>query len=377
MKKFLSIAAIAAMSASLITACSDSDDDDNPSPAPQPVPVTEGLFLVNSGNSGSVIPGSLTYISRNGDAVQNVFRTANERTLGNTPNDIIVYGSKLYIVVTGENTVEVADRYTLKSITQINTTELMGGDKGKMPRRLTAAGRYVFLSTFDGYVAAIDTAAYTAADIYQAGSYPEGMVVNGETLYVANSDYGQGINPSVSAINLNTGVAAEQKNENIRNPTGLACYDNMLFMLDYGSYDASWNQVGAGVYKIAGGEVTKVADATMMALDAQRGLIYTINAPYTSLGTTPTFNVYNIATNEETTFITGEDIDSPAAITVDNISGEVYIASYRLSPDTGYADYNSNGYVNRYSAEGKLIRQYEAGVSPTAFAFNYTTAVLP
>ena len=70
-------------------------------------------------------------------------------------------------------------------------------------------------------------------------------------------------------------------------------------MLDYGSYDASWNQVGAGVYKIAGGEVTKVADATMMALDPQRGLIYTINAPYTSLGTTPTFNVYNIATNEE------------------------------------------------------------------------------
>lgn len=78
----------------------------------------------------------------------------------------------------------------------------MGTDKGKQPRRLAAGGAYVYLSTFDGYVAAIDTTEYTAAKIYQVGSYPEGMACDNGNLYVANSDYGQGINPSISKSTL-------------------------------------------------------------------------------------------------------------------------------------------------------------------------------
>ena len=160
MKKFLSFAALAAMCVSTFTACSD---DDTPAPTPTPVTVTDGLFIINAGNSSAQIDGSLTFISKDGNVVQNAFSTANGRSLGNTPNDAIVHGSKLYIAVTGENTIEVIDRNTLKS-TQISTTKLMGDDKGKQPRRLLAGGKYVFVSTFDGYVAQIDTTDYTLAN---------------------------------------------------------------------------------------------------------------------------------------------------------------------------------------------------------------------
>ena len=108
----------------------------------------------------------------------------------------------------------------------------------------------------------------------------------------------------------------------------------------------------------------------MMAADHTNNLIYTINAPYTTPATPITYNVYDITTGENKTFITGDDIDSPAAITVDPVTGDVYIASYKTNPDTGYADYSGNGYVNKYDSEGNLIGQYETGVGPTAFVFN-------
>ena len=336
------MAAIAAICVPMLTACSD-DENEQPNPPHVETPTVEGIFLINSGNSGDQIPGSLTYIGNDGSTTANAFATVNGRVLGNTPNDVLVYGSKLYIVVTGENTVEVVDKTTFKSIKQISTTELMGTDKGKQPRRLAAGGAYVYLSTFDGYVAAIDTTEYTAAKIYQVGSYPEGMACDNGNLYVANSDYGQGINPSISKINLETGEVTDFKNELIKNPTSLVCTNGNLYILDYGSYDASWNQIGA---------------------------------PYTVSGTTTTFNVYDINSGTTKTFITGEDIISPAAITVDPVKGDVYIASYKKNVDTGYPDYSANGYVNQYTAEGVFARQYEAGVGPTAFALNFSYVTL-
>ena len=369
MKKFLSFAALAAMCVSTFTACSD---DDTPTPTPTPVTVTNGLFVINAGNSSAQIDGSLTFISKDGNVVQNAFSTANGRSLGNTPNDAIVHGSKLYIAVTGENTIEVIDRNTLKS-TQISTTKLMGDDKGKQPRRLLAGGKYVFVSTFDGYVAQIDTTDYTLANIYQAGSYPEGMAGSGSTLYVANSDYGSGVNPSISAIDLNTGNSTELKNELVMNPTSLAAVGDNLYILDYGRYDENYNQQDAGVRLMHGGNVTKVVAATMMAVDAQRGLIYTVNAPYTYPATPVTYNVYNISTGENKTFISGDDIESPAAIAVDPANGDVYIMSYKMDYDTGFADYFTNGYVNQYTADGTFVKQYATGVGPTTLVFNYYT----
>ena len=369
------MAAIAAISIPMLTSCSD-DDNENPVPPCIETEITEGVFLVNSGNSGNQIPGSLTYINKDGGSTLNAFATANGRVLGNTPNDVIVYGSKLYIAVTGENTLEVVDKTTLKSIKQISTTELMGEDKGKSPRRLLSDGGHVYLSTFDGYVAAIDTTNFAATDIYQAGSYPEGMAIADGVLYVANSDYGNGEKPSISRIDLKSKTSTEIKDDNINNPTALAVVDGTLYILDYGSYDASWNQVGAGVYKYDGNSVTKVTDATMMAVDNNRALIYTVNAPYSSTPEPVTYNQYDIKTGTTQTFITGEDVFSPAAITVDPTNGDVYIASYNKNSDTGYADYAENGYVNRYTQEGIFARKYETGVGPTAFAVNISNANL-
>lgn len=374
MRKFLSMFAIVALCGLAFVSCSD-DDDTTPPPPPEPTPVTvtEGVFLLNSGNSANYVDGSLTYFGADGSTTPNAFSAANGRSLGLTPNDIITFGQKMYIVVTDENTIEVVDKNTLKSIKQIKTTDLMGTDRGTQPRHITAAGNHVYVSTFRGYVAAIDTVNFEMAAVYQVGSFPEGMAASGNSLYVVNSDYGNGVNPSISIIDLNTGNVIEQNDELIMNPTAIAEANGALYFLDYGKYDNNWNQTDAGVRKVANGEITKVADATMMAVNPTAGLIYTVNAPYSSAGVTITYNVYNTTTGELRTFIDGSGIDSPAAIGVDPVTGSVFIASYRMNADTGYADYAANGYVRVYNADGTFVREDEAGVGPIAFAFNHNT----
>ena len=86
-----------------------------------------GAYVVNSGNMYNKIESSLTAIDyASSTATQNVFKTANGRTLGNTANDGIVYGDKIYLAVDQSNTIEVIDKKTKQSINQIKTTDLLG-----------------------------------------------------------------------------------------------------------------------------------------------------------------------------------------------------------------------------------------------------------
>lgn len=372
MKKYLLSFAVLLMGASVLTSC----DDDDESYVPRPVAVNNGVYVVNSGNKSSGIDGSLTYVSaETWVATEDAFSAVNNRNLGLTANDGIVYGSKLYVVVTGENSIEVIDNNTLKSIKRISTTDVMGEDKGKQPRHLTAYGNCIFVSTYDGYVAAIDTVSFTATATYQVGSFPEGLSAYNGILYVANSDYGDGNNPSLSIVNLKTNEVTEFKHDLITNPVGIVANEYGLFVLDYGTYDG--NQLNAGVRKVNGESVSIVAAATAMAVGGTK--IYTVNAPYSYPAVTPSYEVYDMATGATSTFIADGNSDtnpdapfSPSAIAADPVRGYVYIASYQKNPDTGYAGYAIAGQLYVYDINGNLVKTCKTGVGPTAVVPNTT-----
>ena len=110
MKKYLLSLAVMAMGATLLTGCLG--DDSKGSDTPAEIPVTKGVFIINNGNYYSSIDGSLTYINyatMTPSAQQNVYQTVNGESLGGTPNDVIVYGQKVYIVGSDENTIFVLD----------------------------------------------------------------------------------------------------------------------------------------------------------------------------------------------------------------------------------------------------------------------------
>ena len=130
MKKYLlSLAVI--LSSVLLTACDDNDNGKNI----YSVPVTKGAQVICSGNVWGGIQGSLTYIDyATGTASLNQFAAKNGRSLGSTPNNAIVYGDKMYIAVTDDNTIEVVDAKTLASIKQIKLTQLIDNVIGVSPR---------------------------------------------------------------------------------------------------------------------------------------------------------------------------------------------------------------------------------------------------
>ena len=384
MKKYLLGLAVLLMGTAVMTSCSD----DNDGPETYLQEYSTGAYVVNSGNMYNKIESSLTAIDyASSTATQNVFKAANGRSLGDTANDGIVYGNKIYLAVDKENTIEVIDKTTKKSIKQINTTELLGKAEGADPRHIIADGGKVYFTTYGGYVAAVDTTDFALQKKWQVGSYPEGLVIGKGNLYVANSNYGAG-GGNISCINLSNDNVETKNIEGVNNPTGIYYAAGLLYVLDNQYYDASYNAYGENslrTVEFAQGTSQKVADGNYAAcvttgaattartsVEKVRPHFFVLNAPY---GGTPSVSVFVAGITQPQPMTLSEMPVSPCGIFADPLNGHIFVLSYRLG-DSGYADYNGNGYVVEYDSAGQKLHEYETGVGSCAMFFDsaYKTA---
>lgn len=384
MKKYLLGLAVLLMGTAVMTSCSD----DNDGPETYLQEYSTGAYVVNSGNMRNKIESSLTAIDyASSTATQNVFKAANGRSLGDTANDGIVYGNKIYLAVDKENTIEVIDKTTKKSIKQINTTELLGKAEGADPRHIIADGGKVYFTTYGGYVAAVDTTDFALQKKWQVGSYPEGLVIGKGNLYVANSNYGAG-GGNISCINLSNDNVETKNIEGVNNPTSIYYAAGLLYVLDNQYYDASYNAYGENslrTVEFAQGKSQKVADGNYAAcvttgaattartsVEEVRPHFFVLNAPY---GGTPSVSVFVAGITQPQPMTLSEMPVSPCGIFADPLNGHIFVLSYRLG-DSGYADYNGNGYVVEYDSAGQKLHEYETGVGSCAMFFDsaYKTA---
>ena len=341
---------------------------------------SNGAYVVNAGNMYSNIDGSLTAIDyATSTAQQKVFAEANQRSLGSTPNDGLVYGSKIYIAVDQSNTIEVIDRTTLRSVAQINTTELMGVAEGKEPRHIIGNDGYVFFTTYGGYVAQVDTMQFRLKQKFKVGNYPEGLLAMGTQIIVANSNYAQG-GGNLSVIDTQKGTTDTYTIEGINNPQKLFAVSGNLIVLDWVYYDGSNNEMGESALKLVSlpnRTAQTMVEATYAAL-TNDGVFYTVANPYTN----PTYGVYDTQKNgfagnssAQPAFAISEIPESPAGIEVDPVTGHVFILSYHMG-DYGYADYNADGYVLEFDQTGQRLHSYKTGVGPTMMFFDAGTRIV-
>lgn len=380
MKKYLLGLAVLLMGTAVMTSCDPAEDY----PETYLQEYSTGAYVVNSGNMYSNIESSLTAIDyASSTATQNVFKTANGRSLGNTANDGIVYGNKIYLAVDQSNTIEVIDKKTKQSIKQIKTTDLLGKAEGAEPRHISADGGKVYFTTYGGYVAAVDTTSFALQKKWQVGSYPEGLVIAHGNIYVANSNYGKG-GGNISCINLSNDKVETKNIEGVNNPTSIYYASNVLYVLDNQYYDASYNAYGENALRavsFAEGKSQKVADGnyavcvtpgatTRMAV--VRPYFFVLNAPF---GGTPSVSVLAAGSTQAQTMTLSEMPVSPCGIFVDPLNGHIFVLSYRLG-DKGYPDYSGNGYVVEYDRAGQKQHEYETGVGSCAMFFDsaYKTA---
>jgi len=382
-KKLLSTLAVTLVAVASLTSCLNSDDDDN-SPYISGIMV-KGVYVLNCGWSGSVdgTLSKLTYPTTTGGSwsVSNgVFQSATGMSLGDNPNDIMIYGDKIYITATNENTLWVLNKKTLRTLAQIRTTEL-AGDDGASPRCLQAAYGDVYVSTYGtttGSVLRIDTLSYALKGKYGVGSYPENFQVastdeSNVYLYVANSNYGNG-DGNMSFVTCSSNTTQNFTIDNVTNPVSINGFSAGIYVLNSGYYDADWAQRDAGIYLLGSIRTdnasayssSKVVDATMMATitGTTTSRIYYINNPYK--GTDGISAGYFEAGSAQITKLTLSGLNNPCAMDVDPVTGYLYVAC---------TDDYSSYYVNVYSVGGTTATLVESGlkvgISPVAFAFDY------
>ncbi|HEX7366465.1 MAG TPA: DUF5074 domain-containing protein [Pelobium sp.] len=347
--KTLLIAVIAVLT---ISSCSK---DDNYQELPE---VRSGFYILNEGGFQSNNASLSYYNLENGSVVNGFFAQKNGRGLGDTGNDVQIYGSKMYIVVNASNTVEVVDAKTVKSIKQISFVD---AEKkiGRQPRYIIFNKNKAFVSSFDGTVAVIDTATLTIEKYIKVGRNPDGMTIANNKIYVANSgglgyQDGSGYDKTVSVIDLNT-LTELKKIDVVINPGGVtATPDGRIYVKSTGNYGDvkpsltiidSKTDVVKSIKEFSGSGMTVVGDKAYF-LKAKGVMEYDLKTD---------------AITKENVITDGTIIKIPYGLNYDKVNQQFFVCDAQ--------SYSSTGVVLCFSKEGKLLYKVDAGVLPNNVVF--------
>lgn len=313
--------------------------------------------MLNEGNMGSN-NASLSAIDLDAAAVDNGwFQNANGRKLGDQAQDMIAYGSKIYVTVTESNTLEVINPATGAAI-----QKSMGSLK---PRYIVAHGGNIYITCYNPpCVVCIDTATLGIQSTCLLRDYrPEGIAIAQGKAFVAGAyhktDYNLFDN-RVYVINLATfdtlpSIVAGSNNNRIEK------FDENHLLVSHGN-GTTTSPSGSFIVNTVTMETTPVACGfTKMA--AYNGKIYGFDAPY---GGSPTFTtVLADGTVEAFPFqplLEGlEQNENPYGIQINPANGDIYI--------TTDGAYRVPGDVHCFRPDGTLRWKLEAGMFPSKCIF--------
>lgn len=149
------------------------------------------LYILNEGVMGMGNSSIDFYDFADRTYVTDAFPAANPDVpfgLGDTGNDLAVYGGKLWAVMNGSNLVEVMDASTMEHIRAIDVPAC---------RNITFSGRYAYVTSWAGNVSddgdrtgmvyRIDINSLSIAGTVEVGYQPEDIAALDGKIYVANS----------------------------------------------------------------------------------------------------------------------------------------------------------------------------------------------
>lgn len=357
MKKTLlfSLAILLSVSSLFLTSCTEDDQDLSRSVVDY---TSNGkVYVLNQGSMGG---GNATLTSYDMDSKvteEDIFSSVNGRNLGELGQDMGLYGSKLWIIMFGENTIEIVNSTTCVSVKQISLPQ---------PRHIAFDGGYAYITLYTGYLARIDTATF-AIDTVATGANPEGVAISNHKIYVANSG---GLNfpvyeNTISIFNLTTLSLIETK-EVIDNPFKFQKLDdNTLLLQSYGIYGS----VAGGVQSIntQTDVVTPVAGLLVgnyVVKDARS--IYYYNSEYDAnwQPIPSAISLYDLPSNQKVSSnVTADSITfkNPYALEVSPYNGSLCV--------TDAVGYGVDGKAYLISKNGGQEASFNVGLYPYAIAF--------
>jgi YVTN family beta-propeller protein len=340
--------------------------DTNPFPEIKPTPTTlHGVFILNQGRDKQNEASLSFYDPETGNVtdivMNNPDKPAETEPLGDLGQDMLIYGSKLYISVSNSGYIRVLHVETKQTIAKI---PLKGSlDNSLNPRYMAAHDGNVYVTCWgNNSVARIDTTALAVNAFVPVGSYPEGIAAcaYNNKLYVANS--GAMAGNTLSVIDVPTFTVEREITVGLNPNLVKAGREGYIYLNFLGNYF----DIPGGFQRIdlPGNEVTTLGhrpkgdfiwdEKTIYYYDVTYGLS---GAPETSYGK---FATSDYATH--TPLITDNTtLSVPFAIGLDPVGKNIYLADAM--------DFSNPGKVYIFDTQGKLIHDFSAGVIPCKFAF--------
>ncbi|MDA3614534.1 DUF5074 domain-containing protein [Polluticaenibacter yanchengensis] len=307
--------------------------------------ISQGFYVLSEGlfNRNNTTLGYYDYYTKT--FTPNIYKAVNGSDLGDNGTDVIQYGSKLYVVMSGSAYVAVAEAGTVKKIKNIDFKNASGVNKE--PRYAVGYKGKVYVSNYDKTVSVIDTATLSIVKNIPVGDdKSESLAVYNNKLFVANSGFGSG--KTVSVIDLNTDTFLKDI-EVGKNPFNVAVNSRGEVYISHRSdwLDPSYVPV---TYIIDGVNLqvkTKLAAAvSSSSIRIHKDIAYLFDS-YGSAGILRTYNsISNVIIKEK--FITDNTvIEAPYGLNIDDEKNYVFI--------TDAKDYVSPGAVYGFDNTGKRI----------------------
>ena len=319
---------------------------------------TVGLYVLSEGSWGQG-DGQLVYFDYSSSSNRFVRNDGKRFTnYGETPNDLLSYGSKIYCAVSGntdtngdviDGMVRVVNVSTGAHIKDIVVTRETAKQQ---PRRLAAHGGKVYVSLYSGALARIDTASYAVEILALGGTHSEGVCVYGESLYVCNS--GQGTGNKISIVNL----AQFKETDSITvpyNPVNIVSVGNGELYLNTASV---WSGPATGAPSNV--HVINVADkkVTTLGLEVETiaaGRDYVYVAGFNWVTSSDSFKKIAVSNRAVSDFTDSDGMDEimmSYKLSVNPLNGDVFLTQqlgqdvYRFKSDGTYVETLKTGQAN-------------------------------
>lgn len=280
------------------------------------------------------------------------FEAANHRGLGDQAQDMMAYGSKVYITVTESNSLEV-----LNPATGASQRVDMGDRK---PRSMAADGGKIYITCYNPCsVVRVDTASLDIEATCLLGQfYPEGIAIAQGKAFVASSYKGNDYDDKLYVVDLATFDNPSTITVGMNLSGVKKINDNKVIVCWIGNYgDIS---SGSAIVDATTLDVTLTGEA-LQKMDVYNGKIYGYSVEYdASWHETNVWKVINADGTAEA-FPFSVSLDANAyGININPANGDFYITS---------TDYMTNGDVYCFSPTGTRSFKVEAGAIPSKVLF--------
>ena len=327
----------------VFSSCDDNKEEE--------IPKKTGVLVVNEGNFGSANGSVSFYDEELMTITNNVVKDANSGDeVGATIQSMHIHDGIGYLVCNSSDKIEFISAkdltYLANPITNISQPRYMtvAGDKGY----ISCWGPWDNWTLPNSYVAVMDLSSRTIVDSLECGSGPEGIIVVGNKLFVANS-----FETSVSVIDLNDNSST--KIDLLSSP--------QHFVIDRSGL--LWISVFSGLYSVNSTSLEKtdsleVANmAGKMAIDGTGDNIYLLTAqPWPSIDT----DVFTFDTQVK-------QLSTSALFSGENFYG----IGYNSTTDWLYVSdskaFAGPGQIYVYSGAGMIRDEQITSVGPNSFYF--------